>query len=486
VAINTNWVEKAGLTVGLLSEDQIEELLRAALDVMRTVGFKLLHAEAGQMMRKAGAVVSGDRVKVPEHIVRHCLASAPKGWTLFDRHGQPALAVTGRKSHFGTATAAPNTMDARTGKVRPTRLEDIEIGARIADGLPHIDFVMPFGSSQDVPGPACDIHEFPAVVANTTKPIVFISYSGKGVELVYEMAAAVAGGLDRLQERPFVVAYPEPIAPLVYPEEVVDRLFAAADLMMPQIPGASVMLGATGPVTIAGGVVQALAESLFSLTLAQLRRPGCPVALSTGIGVMDMTSGLSVFGPPTKSMGICVHAQVAQHLGLPTWGLAGATDSKVIDAQAGLEAMFHVMAQAMAGLNLIHDVGYTDSALCCSPQQLVMGNDIVGMVKHFMRGVTINRETLAGEVIASVGPGGHFLDHPHTLAHFRDQIWPSRLMNRRPRQQWEQDGGKDLSQVVQEEVIRLLEAHTPEPLDGRILDELALIRKRGQKALAPR
>ncbi|MGD8701860.1 MAG: trimethylamine methyltransferase family protein [Desulfosarcina sp.] len=483
--INTNYVEKAGFTFGMLSEDQIEEILRSALEIMRTVGFTLLHAEARKMMHRAGAMVKDDRVKVPEHIVRYCLSQAPKGWTIFDRNGNRALDVTGRKSYYGTATAAPNTMDAFSGRVRPTQLDDIRNGARIADGLPNIDFVMPFGSSQDVPGQACDIYEFPVVVANTTKPIVFISYSGRGVELVYEMAAAVAGGLDQLQERPFVVAYPEPIAPLVYPEAVVNRLFAAADLMMPQIPAASVMLGATGPVTIAGGVVQAVAESLFSLSLAQLRKPGCPVAMSTGIGIMDMTSGLSIFGVPTKSTGICVHAQVAQHLDLPTWGLAGATDSKRIDAQAGLEAMFHVMAQAMAGLNLIHDVGYIDSAMCCSPQQLVMGNDIVGMVKHFMQGVVINHETLAREVIEAVGPGGHFLNHPHTLKHFREQIWSSPLMNRRPRQQWEQDGSKDLSVIVQEEVVRILESHQPEPLDDKIVDQLERIRIKGEMELVP-
>ncbi len=230
-------------------------------------------------------------------------------------------------------------------------------------------------------------------------------------------------------------------------------------------------------------VVQALTESLFSLTLAQLRRPGCPIMLSTGIGVMDMTSGLSVFGLPAKSSGICAHAQVAQYLGLPTWGLAGATDSKTVDAQAGLESMFHVMAQAMAGLNLIHDVGYIDSAMCCSPQQMVMGNDIIAMVKQFMQGITINRETLAREVIEAVGPGGHFLDHPHTLRHFREQVWSSRLMNRRPRSQWEQDGRPDLAAAVQEEVLRLLENHRPEPLGDTVMDELNRLRGKGEREL---
>jgi trimethylamine--corrinoid protein Co-methyltransferase len=230
-------------------------------------------------------------------------------------------------------------------------------------------------------------------------------------------------------------------------------------------------------------VVQALAESMMCVTLAQLRSPGCPVALSTNMGIMDMSTGLSSFGEPTKSIATCAHAQVAQYLGLPTWGLAGATDAKVIDAQAGTEATFHIMAQALAGLNLIHDVGYTESAMCCSAQQLVFGNEVVGMVKHFMKGITVNRSTLAREVIEAVGPGGQYLTQKHTLQNFRDQLWQSRLMDRQPRKKWEATGAKDMAARVGEEVVRILESHQPTELDGAVMDELVRIRKKGEKLL---
>ncbi len=481
--INTGSIEHATYSFKMLDEDQIREMLYAAFDVMRTVGFKILHADARKMMAKAGAIVNDEIVKVPEYIVRESLRTAPKGWTIFDRTGKRAMEVTGRKSYYGTSTAAPNTMDAFTGEFHETRLEDIGRGARIADALPNIDFIMPFGSSQDVPGDVCDLYEFPVMVQNSTKPIVAINYSGRGTELMYEMAAAVAGGLDKLQERPFVMVYPEPIAPMVYPDHVIDRLFAAADLKMPQIPGASVMLGATGPVTVAGAVVQALAEGLMCLTLAQIRNPGCPVTLSTNMGIMNMNTGLATFGEPTKSLATCAHAQVSQYLGLPTWGLAGATDSKMIDAQAGGEAAFHIMAQAMAGLNLIHDVGYTDSAMCCSPQQLVFGHELVGMVKHFMKGITVNRNTLAREIIESVGPGGHFLAKKHTMENFKDQLWQSKLMDRQPRKRWEDNGAKDAGVRAAEEVVSILETHKPQALDGKVLDELMKIREKGEKEI---
>ena len=176
-------------------------------------------------------------VKIPRYIVEECIRTAPKGFTIYDRAGNRALEVEGRKSYYGTSTASPNTRDIFTGEIRKTSVADIALGARVADALPNIDWVMPMGSSQDVSPFAADLYEFEAVVTNTTKPIVFIGYTPRGVELVYEMAAEVAGGLDRLQERPFLMLYPEPISPLVFPEDVVDRMFVAADLGMPQIPG---------------------------------------------------------------------------------------------------------------------------------------------------------------------------------------------------------------------------------------------------------
>ena len=235
--IQSSFAENRSVFFRVLSDDQIWEIKRAAFEVLEKVGCQILHAGARQLLKEAGAVVNGDRVKVPQYIVEECVRTAPKGITIYDRGGQRALEVEGRKSYYGTSTASPNTRDALTGEIRETRVADIALGAKVADALPHIDWVMPMGSSQDVPPLVADLHEFEAVVSNTTKPLVFIGYSPQGVELVYEMAAAVAGGLDQLKERPFLLLYPEPISPLVFPAEVVERTFIAADLGMPQSEG---------------------------------------------------------------------------------------------------------------------------------------------------------------------------------------------------------------------------------------------------------
>jgi len=481
--IQTDSTDKRSVRFRVFTDDQIAEIKRAAFEVMAKVGFRIHHQGARRMLKQAGALVAGEMVKVPEHVVAACLQTAPKGWVIYDREGNRAMEVEGRKSYYGTSTASPNTMDALSGEIHPTRVADIAIGAKVADALENIDWVMPMGSVQDVPPTVADLYEFEAVVTHTTKPIVFIGYTPRGVELVYEMAIEVAGGIERLQHRPFLIFYPEPISPLVFPADVIDRLFVCADLNMPQIQGPTIQPGATAPVTLAGAVVQGTAEALMCLVLAQLRKPGCPCSLGCNFGIFDMSTGLLSMAAPEMSLGLAAQAEVAQSFGLPTWGLAGSTDAKVIDAQAGSESAFAILAQGLAGLNLIHDVGYIDNGMACSAAQLVLGNENIGMTKRFIRGITVDGETLARELIAKVGPGGHFLEQKHTLKHFKNEQWVPGLMTRQAREEWQRQGAKDAAERIQEKLQEIIENHQAPSLPDVKLSAIRDIRQRGEKEL---
>ncbi len=467
----------------MLSEDQIAELTLAAMEILEKIGIKVLHEGARKMLDDAGAWVDGEIVRVPEYIVRGCLASAPKGWSVYDRNGNKTLDVRGRNSYYGTSTASPTTKDALTGEYHATRVEDIERAAHIADALDNIDWVMPMGSVQDVPSIAAELHEFVATVTNTTKPIVFLSYSPRGMELVYDMAEAVVGGAQKLKEKPFLVSYPEPITPMVMPWETVDRIFVAADRFLPQMMGPAVQLGATGPVTIPGAVAQGVAESMFCIVLAQLKAKGCPVGLGGNYAAFDMMRGLMSVAGPEMSLAQAAHAEVAQSLGLPTWGLAGATDSKVLDAQAGVEATFHIMAQGLSGLNLIHDVGYVDMTMGCSVEQLILGDEIIGMARRFMRGLEFTSEQLAMDVLEKVGPGGQFLSEKHTMTHFKKELWQPSIFTRKPIESWKKDGCRTTEDRVKKKIRAILAEHEPEKLSDAVIETLERIKTEGEKEL---
>lgn len=481
--LQTNATTKGCLSFRVLTDDQIVELKQAAMEILEKVGYKVLHAGARKMFQSAGAVVDGEMVKLPEFIVRQSLATAPKGWTIYDRDGQRALEVEGRKSYYGTSTASPNTKDALTGEYHETRVEDLALAAKVADALDNIDWVMPMGSAQDVPSLAADLHEFFAAVTNTTKPIVFLAYSPRGMELIFEMAEEIVGDRNKLREKPFLVSYPEPITPLVMPEEVAGRIFLAADRFLPQMMGPAVQLGATGPVTIPAAVAHGTAESMMCVVLAQLRNPGCPVGLGCNFAPFDMAKGLMSVGGPEMSLALAAQAEVAQSFGLPTWGLAGATDSKVIDAQAGVEATFHIMAQGLSGLNLIHDVGYMDCSMACGVEQLILGDEIIGMVKRFMRGLEFTPDQIARDILAQVGPGGEFLSHDHTTEYFKNELWRPTIFTRKNRTDWEKAGEKDTEVRVREKIRHILETHQPQTLPDAVIENLERIKSEGEKEL---
>lgn len=466
-----------------MSDDQIREIKRAAYDILKNVGVNIKHQSALDLLNEAGAAVKGENVKVPEHIIKDCIHTAPKGFTIYDRSGNRAMEVESRKSYYGTSCASPRTKDPFSGEIRETRVSDIVLGAKVADALPNIDWVMPMGSCQDVSPKVADLHEFEAVVTNTTKPIVFIGYTARGVELVYEMAAEVAGSMENLREKPFVLTYPEPVSPLIVPEEVIDKMFVAADLEMPQIPGPAVQPGATAPVTLAGALTQLIAEGLMCLVLIQLRKPGAPCFLGGNIAIFDMKTTLMGVGSPEMSLGMAAQAEIAQSFGLPTWGLAGSTDSKVLDAQAGVEGAFSILAQGLAGLNLIHDVGYMDMAMVCSTEMLVLGDEAIGMAKRFIRGIEVNSDTIAREVIENVGPGGNFLGEKHTRQHHRNELWRPNLMTRQGYIKWKKNGSKDINQRIRERIQDIVENHKVPPLSEDIIRNIKSIKQEGEREL---
>lgn len=484
--IQTNMTLKATPRFTMLTQDQVERIKRTSFEIMSKVGFKVLHKGVREMLKSAGAIVDGESVKVPEFITQGCLNTTPKGWFLYDRHGNRVMDVSGRKSFYGTSTASPTTKDALTGEYHETRVEDLARAAKIADHLENIDWVMPMGSVQDVPAIAADLHEFHATITNTAKPIVFLAYSPRGTELIYDMAAEVAGGMDHLREKPFLVLYPEPISPLVMPYESAERILIAAEKFMPQMMGPAIQPGATGPITMAGAVAQGVAESLFCVVIAQLRQPGCPVGLGCNFGILDMAQALMSVGSPEMSLCLAAQAEVAQAFRLPTWGLAGATDSKVLDAQAGAEAAYHIMAQGMAGLNLIHDVGYMDMSMACAAEQLVLSNDIIGMAKRFLSGMQVDDEHLALDVVAKVGQGGHFLAEPHTMNHFKNELWRTTVFTRQPYEKWAASGCKTTEDRVREKIKTILESHKPEGLSDSVINALDHIRTHGEKELTSR
>jgi trimethylamine--corrinoid protein Co-methyltransferase len=468
----------------LLTEDQIKEIHRASLEVLETVGVRLLHEEAVQLLREAGCRVRGDNiVQIPNWLVEECIRSAPSRITLYNRKGEEAMRLEGRNLHFGLGTDLISAVDLKTGKTRPSRLQDVVNAARVADYCEELDFIASFGLPSDVPTNSMYVECAKAMMANSVKPIFFTAGGLEDLTVIIEMAATVAGGEEALRERPFLIHYSEPTAPLTHSHNAVRKVFLCAEKGVPICYTPGDILGASTPVTLAGGIVQATAEALSGIVLHQVRAKGAPIISGFVLAPLDMRKGTICYGAPDFRLTNSAFADIFHYYGLPIWSTVG-SDAQCLDAQAAMEHAFGTLLAALDGANLIHDVGYLGQGLLSHPAAIVMCNEIISYVKRIVRGFDLTREKMAVDLIRDVGPGGHYLTVMHTKNHFQEELWQPRLLNRDSPQAWEKSGGKCYEDIVTQKALEILSTHQPEPLAEDVRQKLERIARRAEGALA--
>jgi trimethylamine--corrinoid protein Co-methyltransferase len=301
------------------------------------------------------------------------------------------------------------------------------------------------------------------MLRHTTKPIVFVCHDRADIEAIVAMAAAAAGGMDKLSTYPNLLLYSEPITPLQHSLEATEKLLFCAEHRIPVTHSPAPMMGGTAPVTIAGAVALGNAEALSSLVMHQLKNPGAPFLYGHGVHHLDMKEMVSVYGAPEFQLARVMAAEMGRFYGLPVWGYSGHTDSKVVDGQAAADAQFAVLVALLAKTNLNHDVGYLESGLTGSPEMMVLTNEIISMTRRFVEGVRIDDEALALDVIHEVGPGGEFMSHDHTMAHWRE-LWLPQIFDRQRLDPWRERGSKNVNARLRETTIALMEEHEVEPL----------------------
>ncbi len=464
--MRVNYQTNASVQFEILTDDQKEEVFRAALQVLEQTGVEVYNDEARAVLKAQGAWVEGVRVRIPSYLVRKALATAPSSFTVYSREGnlEKNIEIGPNRVHYGPGPTCPNFRDPRTGERRKYLRQDARDVARACDALPNIDFVESLGTVSDVTPDLADVYEFAEMMASTGKPIVSWSYTLGTCQDIHQIAAAVAGGEEALRQKPNYIFYAEPLSPLQSNAEAADKLVYCAKNRIPLIYTPCPMCGGTAPTTSAGILVTALCESLHGLVIAQAIQPGTPFVMGGVVSIMDMLSSVLAYGAPELSLQSAALTEMAHTLGLPVWSTAGCTDSKLVDEQAGIEGAISLLFAGLSGADLVHDVGYIESALTGALQMTTMSNEIIGFVKRILRGIEVTPETLATEVIREVGPGGHYLATDHTLNHFKSEFWFPTLMDRTRWEEWLASGSLTMGDRVQQHLADILEAHEPAPL----------------------
>lgn len=479
--IRARFVENRGIKFNLLSEEQREEIYSAALEILERTGAKIFDEEALSILKDAGCYVEGTRVRIPRGISRWAVNAAPSRILLYNQKGDQRLVLGGNNVYYGPGPSNTYHLDPYTGERRRPVLKDTENVGRVCDALEHIDFAMDLGTVTGVTDTLADVYAFATLLRNTNKPIVHWGFDIDNYNDIVEMAAAVKGGLEKLQQKPFLALYSEPSSPLLHSQEAIAKAVYAAKKRIPIVYTPCVMSGATTPSTMAGTIALGIAESLVGIVVSQLVREGSPIIMGGVYGIMDMKTTVYSYGSPEFHVLQGGIAEVARHMEMPVFGTAGCTDSHISDGQAGAEAAMSILMAAESGANLVHDCGYTGSGSTGSLQQLVMADEIIAMVKRIVRGIKIDDETLALDVIDKVGPGGHFLGEEHTMKHFKNETFFPTLIDRQRYDAWSSGGSKTFGQRGLEKLHKILENHQVENLPNEVEEQINKILEAAEK-----
>ncbi|MDR1472432.1 MAG: trimethylamine methyltransferase family protein [Synergistaceae bacterium] len=458
-----NNVQKCGSPLLFLTREEMELVHSGALQVLREVGSDIQHEGAREMLRKVGCGVKGKRVFMPEGLVEWAARQAPSHIHVYDRDGNIAMDLGGRNVYYGTGSDCPTILDVYTGEHRPFTYKDMEDGAKITDALPQLDFLMCCGLMYDYPVTSYE-HQYAVMLRNSTKPQVVTAANRESISNITKMAIAVRGSLEELSKRPLFIMYNEPTSPLNHTFDAVDKLIYCAENQLPTNYSPCMMTGATGPITNAGGLIQADAECLAGLVIHQLARPGAPIVFGGAMYNMDLKCMQPTYCSPESIVNNIALAQIGRDLyHVPTWGFTGCSGGKVFDAQAMNESAQYVFAVGFGGVNLNHDVGFMNYGLTFSYEMLVAANETISQMRRVFDGVVFDRSHMAIDIIKKVGPKGHYLSEEHTLE-YNAEMWLPDLTDRADLEKWERDGRTTFEQRVKARAIDIIENYKPKPL----------------------
>jgi len=415
-----NWCE-------FLSQSDIQAIHDTSMKLLGKIGVLFPEENALKIFKNHGVRVEGQKVFFNEEQVMGAIRNVPGQFTLHARNPKRDIIIGDRSPVFAPGYGAPFLVDAEAGKRQPT-LEDYHNLVRLAHVLPHQDLsghlmVEP----QDIPSETAHLQMLLAHMLHSDKPFIGSSEGSRGAQHTMDMIEILFGGKP---EQPVTLGLINPLSPLGYGTEMIQALMAYARAWQPVIIATLIMAGSTGPITLAGVLAVQNAELLAGIVLAQLISPGLPCLYGSTSTNIDLRTGALAVGSPELSLCLSAHAQLARFYGLPSRGGGALTDASLTDPQAGHEAMFS------------------------------------------LRGIQVNSDTLAYDVIKNVGPGGHFLGEDHTLERCRTEFWQPALFDRSGLEAWWDGDRADITTRATNRWQTLLVQHVDPPLDQSIVRQL--------------
>jgi len=459
----------------MLTPEDVKKIDRTGRRILEHTGIKVLDSGFLDVLKAAGAQVDYEvqRVRFPEDVLDELLSRAPSRFTLCSRDGKNDIHLGEGKTYFANGGRVFRLIDMVTGGNRLTLLRDVALTATLVHNLEHIRFYIIACQANDIKPVNYHLLDFYHAMKHTTKHIMGGCDDLRGVKQMWKLARIVAGGENKLREKPFVSVIVNPISPLTLDATTLQILQFCATHGIPVTFDSAPIAGATAPVTLGGTLSQMHAEALAGVAIAQIFSLGAKVLYGTVPSTMDLRNMEFSMGSAEMTMMNTAAVQLAKHYNLPSYASGGLTDAKMPEIQAGIEEGFSNLLVAMAGADCVHlAAGILDSGNSISYEQFVIDNEIIGMIHRILAGIQVDEATLGFDVIDKVGPGGNYVMEDHTVEHMMDEFFYPDLTVRCNFDIWEQRGRPDMLSRANELVHTILRENTESLLDVEVIDKI--------------
>lgn len=477
----------AKINITLLSNDEIQSIHNASLAILRDTGIMIHHDEVLKLLGHAGAKIDTQNkiARIPENLVADSVESAAKQYILYGRDQNQTARFGYGDFILMSSPGQYQWIDSKTAQRRSATITDAQDAIRLGDALENLTIVGSMASPQEIPESYREVFLTAELVKHTTKPTRTWIYNGRTAKYVLEIYRTIAGGADALRDNPTIETFMEPISPLQLPKDGLDIIIEFVKAGQPVSIGPMAMTSGTAPGTLAGTLAQENAEILAGLVVTQLLAPGTPITYGGIPHIMDPRTGICSFGSPEQGLMAVAMVQMAQLYGFPAYVNVNLTDSKLPDVQAGIEKATSLLLGALAGADTFGHAGICGTDHAASLEWLCLDNEIADYVKRITRGFDVTPETLATDVVNTVGPKGNFLAEPHTAKHFRKELWlPNSTWTRDSFDAWQNSGKKSFADRIAEQVQSTLKTRKPEPIDEHLAKEIDRIVNAAKKELA--
>ena len=457
----------------ILSEEALELIETSAETVLEEIGVNFVNNPAAlDRWREAGAQVTGERVRIPRGLARKLCATAPSSYTQHARNPDRNVVVGGRNLVLAPVYGPPFVRDAAGGR-RYATMEDFRKFVKLgymSKWLHHSGGTV--CEPTDIPVNKRHLDMLHAHMTLSDKPFMGSVTEPSRAQDSVEMCE-ILFGKDFVQENTVMTSLININSPMTFDDVMMGALEVYAKNNQACIISPFIVGGAMAPVSVAGTLVQVLAEVLAGIAYSQLVRPGAPVIFGAFVTSIDMNSGAPTFGTPEASQITYGAGQLARRLGLPFRSAGSFTGSKLPDAQSAYEAANSLNMGLLSGVNfMLHACGWLEGGLVSSFEKFVLDADQLGTLHKMAQGVTVTEDTLAMDAIREVGPGGHYLGCAHTQANFKTSFWRSDVLDYKPFETWEDEGARDSAQLATKRVETLLAQYQQPALDPAIAEAL--------------